>query len=172
MPSGSGAISAPETVLARRTLLTGVAATLLAGCQTTARTSPAVAIGAIRVDTGPLAAKGQAGTAAQIKPMLERELAGLRAAGGGRGATLHVAVTGLYLTSYAGGAAATLGNDTLESEAVLVGADGREIARYPILAIMAPSFGGAWYRPDVNQRRVEALVASNAQWIRRAVGGG
>jgi len=158
-------------MFARRTILTGFAATLLAGCQTTAQTASPVAIGAIRVDTGPLAAKGQSATAAAIKPMLERELTGLRTAGAGRGATLQVTVTGLYLTSYAGGQAVTLGNDTLESEARLIDADGREIARYPILAIMAPSYGGAWYRPDVDQRRIEALVASNAQWIRRAVGG-
>ena len=158
-------------MFARRTILTGFAATLLAGCQTTAQTASPVAIGAIRVDTEPLAAKGQSATAAAIRPMLERELAGLRTAGAGRGATLQVTVTGLYLTSYAGGQAVTLGNDTLESEARLIGADGREIGRYPILAIMAPSYGGAWYRPDVDQRRVEALVASNAQWIRRAVGG-
>ena len=158
-------------MFARRTILTGFAAALLAGCQTTAQTASAVAIGAIRVDTGPLAAKGQSATAAAIRPMLERELAGLRSTGGGRGAALHVTVTGLYLASYAGGQAPTFGNDTLESEAVLVGPDGREIAHYPILAIMSPRFGGAWYRPDVNQRRIEALVASNAQWIRRAVGG-
>ncbi|MGE7469702.1 hypothetical protein ACQKLX_09680 [Bosea sp. NPDC003192] len=157
-------------MLARRTLLTSLAATLLAGCQTTAQTAPPVAIAAIRVDTAPLAAKGASATAALIKPMLERELAGLRSAGRD-GATLLVSVTGLYLTSYAGGQAVTLGSDTLESEARLIGADGREIARYPILAIMAPSYGGAWYRPDVNQRRIEALVASNTQWIRRAVGG-
>jgi len=156
-------------MVARRIILAGFAAALLAGCQTAARTGSPVAIQTIRIDTAPLAAKGQAATAALIKPMLERELASLRTAVG-RGATLQVTVTGLYLTSYAGGAAATLGNDTLESEAVLIGSDGREIARYPILAIMAPSFGGAWYRPDVNKRRVEALVGSNAQWIRRAVG--
>jgi hypothetical protein len=155
-------------MLTRRTLLAALAAASLAGCQTTAETAAPVPIGAVRVDTGPLAAKGQAATAALIKPMLEQELASLRIT---RGATLQVTVTGLYLTSYAGGQAVTLGNDTLESEAVLIGADGREIARYPILAIMSPSYGGAWYRPDVDQRRVEALVGSNAQWIRRAVGG-
>ena len=44
--------------------------------------------------------------------------------------------------------------------------DGREIARYPILAIMAPSYGGAWYRPDVNQRRIEALVAVGRNRVR------
>ncbi|CAN7411315.1 hypothetical protein LJR090_003272 [Bosea sp. LjRoot90] len=157
-------------MLSRRTALTGFVAVLLAGCQTTAQTASPVAIQTIRVDTAPLATKGQSATAALIKPMLERELASVRTAGG-RGATLQVTVTGLYLTSYAGGQAVTLGNDTLESEARLIGADGREIARYPVLAIMAPSYGGAWYRPDVNQRRIEALVASNAQWIRRAVGG-
>lgn len=155
----------------RRVALTGIAAALLAGCQTTARTASPVAIGVIRIDTSPLAAKGQSATATLIKPMLERELASLRTADDRRGATLQVTVTGLYLTSYAGGQAVTLGNDTLESEAQLIGADGREIARYPILAIMAPSYGGAWYRPDLNQRRIEALVASNAQWIRRALGG-
>jgi hypothetical protein len=156
-------------MITRRIVLTGLAAALLAGCQTVSQTTAAVAIGAIRVDTGPLAAKGQSAVAAVIKPMLERELAGLGTASRG-GATLQVSVTGLYLTSYAGGQAVTLGNDTLESEARLIAADGREIARYPILAIMAPSYGGAWYRPDVNERRIEALVASNAQWIRRAVG--
>lgn len=157
-------------MLARRTILAGLVAALLAGCQTTARTDSPVAVAAIRVDTRPLAAKGQSATAALIKPMLERELASLHSAGRG-GATLEVTVTGLTLTSYAGGQAVTLGNDTLESEARLIGPNGNEIARYPILAIMAPSYGGAWYRPDVNQRRIEALVASNAQWIRRAVGG-
>lgn len=157
-------------MLARRAILIGLAAALLAGCQTTARTTSPVAISAIRIDTSPLAAKGQSATAAQIKPMLERELASLRTADGRRGATLQVTVTGLYLTSYAGGQAVTLGNDTLESDARLIGADGRELARYPILAIMAPSYGGAWYRPDADQRRIEALVASNAQWIRRSIG--
>lgn len=154
-------------MLARRIVLTGFVAALLAGCQTTAQTASPVAIGAIRVDAGPLAAKGQSATAARIKPVLERELVSLRSA---RGATLQVTVTGLYLTSYAGGQAATLGNDTLESEAVLLGPDGREIARYPIMSIMAPSFSGAWYLPDINERRIDALVANNAQWIRHYLG--
>lgn len=133
----------------------------------------APAIGSIRVEVGRLAAKGQGATAALVKPAMERELASLRTAGRGRGqgATLVVDVTGLYLTSYAGGAAATLGNDTLESEARLIGADGRLLASYPILAIMAPSFGGAWYRPDGTERRIAALVTSNAQWIKRYFGG-
>ncbi|AZO76267.1 MULTISPECIES: hypothetical protein [unclassified Bosea (in: a-proteobacteria)] len=157
-------------MLSRRIVLTSLAAALLAGCQMTARTASPVAIGEIRIDTSPLAAKGQSVTATLIKPRLERELASLRTADDRRGAVLQVTVTGLHLTSYAGGQAVTLGNDTLESEARLIGADGREIARYPILAIMAPSYGGAWYRPDADQRRIEALVASNAQWIRRAVG--
>lgn len=152
----------------RRLLALGTAAALLAGCQTASPPGPGIAIGAIRVDTGPLAAKGQSATAAMIKPMLERELAGLRST---HGATLLVTVSGLYLTSYAGGQAVTLGNDSLESEARLIGADGRELARYPVLAIMAPSSGGAWYRPDADQRRIAALVASNAEWIRRYLGG-
>jgi len=159
-------------MLTRRALIpTGLSALALAGCQSAARPGPPVAIATIRIDTAPLAAKGQSATAVAIAPMLARELSSLRTAPGGQGARLDVVVTGLYLTSYAGGAAATLGNDTLESTAMLFGPDGREIERHPILAIMSPSFGGAWYRPDVNQRRIEALVASNAQWIRRALGG-
>jgi hypothetical protein len=120
-PSGSGVISAPEVMFARRIVLTGFVATLLAGCQTTAQTASPVAIDRVRVDTGPLATKGQSATAAAIKPMLERELASLRTTDVGHGATLHVAVTGLYLASYAGGQSVTLGNDTLESEVRLIG---------------------------------------------------
>ncbi len=147
--------------------MAGLAATLGSG----ARAAPP-AIGAIRVEVDRLAAKGQRANAAMIKAGLERELAGLRAGGLGRGgARLEVDVTGLYLTSYSGGSVAIHGNDSLESEARLVGPGNQLIARYPILAILPPSSGGAWYRPGGEQRRIEALIASNAQWIRRYVAG-
>jgi hypothetical protein len=129
------------------------------------------AIGAIRVEVDQLAAKGQRANAAMIKAGLERELADLRAGARGAGARLEVDVTGLYLTSYSGGSAAFHGNDSLESEARLISPGNRLIARYPIRATLPPSSGGAWYRPGGEQRRIEALIASNAQWIRRYVAG-
>jgi hypothetical protein len=84
--------------------------------------------------------------------------------------TLDVVVTGIHMTSYAGGATGSIGNDALESEARLIGPNG-VLASYPIRAILSPSSGGAWYRPDIDQRRIDALVEANAQWIRRYVGG-
>lgn len=156
----------------RRSLIAGglaAAALPLAGGARAA----APAIAAVRIEVERLAAKGQRANAALVKAGLERELAGLRAGGPARGAAvlLEVDVTGLYLTSYGGGAATTLGNDTLESEARLIGPGHRLLARYPVLAILPPSSGGAWYRPDLEQRRIEALIRSNAAWIRRYVAG-
>jgi hypothetical protein len=84
-------------MLARRTLLARASPPhLLAGCQDRGSQTCAARSrsGAIRVDTAPLAAKGQGATAAQIKPMLERELASLRTAGRRVAARpLHVTVT-------------------------------------------------------------------------------
>lgn len=155
----------------RNLIIGGLAVSTFALGDSGARAAPP-AIGAIRVEVDRLAAKGQRANAAMIKAGLERELAALRTGGPrGAGARLEVDVTGLYLTSYSGGSVAIHGNDSLESEARLVGPGNRLIARYPILAILPPSSGGAWYRPGGERRRIEALIASNARWIRRYVAG-
>jgi len=48
---------------------------------------------------------------------------------------------------------------------------GRVLASYPIRSTLLSSSGGAWYRPDIDQRRVAALLENNALWIRRYLGG-
>lgn len=154
----------------RNLILGGLAASTFVFAGSGARAAQP-AIGAIRVEVDGLAAKGQRANATMIKAGLERELASLRAGGRSAGALLEVDVTGLYLTSYSGGSVTIHGNDSLESEARLIGPGNQLIARYPILATLPPSSGGAWYRPGGEQRRIEALIASNAQWIRRYVAG-
>ncbi len=150
----------------RRSLLAGFAGLVLTANATSAASPP---ISAIRVDVGPLLTQGWGVRAGAIKMSLERALASLR--GPGRsGATLEVVVTGIHMTSFAGGATGSIGNDALESEARLIGANG-VVARYPVRAILSAGAGGAWYLPDVDQRRIDALVEANAQWIRRYLGG-
>lgn len=148
----------------RRSLLAGLAGSVLVATAASAAAQP---IGAIRVDVSPLVTQGWGARAGAIKASLERALAGLRGRGG---ATLDVVVTGIHMTSYAGGATGSIGNDALESEARLIGPNG-VLARYPVRAILSPGAGGAWYLPDIDQRRIDALVEANAQWIRRYVGG-
>ena len=150
----------------RRSLLAGMAGSVFAATTASATAPP---IGAIRVDVGPLLAQGWGVRAGAIKASLERALASLRNSGRG-GATLEVVVTGIHMTSYAGGATGSIGNDAFESEARLIGPGG-VVARYPVRAILSPSAGGAWYLPDIDQRRIDALVEANAQWIRRYIGG-
>jgi hypothetical protein len=150
----------------RRSLLAGLAGSMLAAATASAA---APSIGAIRVDVGPLLTQGWGTRAGAIKVSLERALASLRGQGRG-GATLEVVVTGIHMTSFAGGATGSIGNDALESEARLIGPNG-VLARYPVRAILSPGAGGAWYLPDIDQRRIDALVEANAQWIRRYLGG-
>jgi hypothetical protein len=149
----------------RRSLVAGLTGSIL----TALAASAATPISAIRVDVGPLLKQGWGARAGAIKSAMERELAGLRSAGA-RGATLEVVVTGIHMTSYAGGATGSVGNDALESEARVVGPGG-VIARYPVRAILSPSAGGAWYLPDIDQRRIDALVQANVQWVRRYIAG-
>lgn len=102
----------------------------------------------------------------QLGPMFRR----------GSGNTLLVTLRSLWLASYAGGGGGgkpTSGgasNDNLDSVATLLDRQGRVIASWPILSTELSSSGGAWYLPDVDRRRVEALIRNNALWIKRYLG--
>lgn len=165
----------------RALMLSGLAAaaTTLAGCQTTPPLGASVPIAAIRVDVSRLVELGWGATATNIKIAMERELAtafgpALRR---GAGPTLVVMIRGIWLASYAGGGGGGKfggggsSNDSLDSIATLVEPDGRVMATYPVLSTISSSSGGAWYRPDVDQRRVAALIENNALWIKRYVAG-
>jgi hypothetical protein len=169
-------------MLDRRALLISglvTATAAVAGCQTTPPLGAGVPIAAIRVDVSRLVELGWGANATSIKIAMERELAALFGPRlrHGPGPILVVAIRGIWLASYAGGGGGGKfgdggsSNDSLDSVATLVEPGGRVLATYPILSTISSSSGGAWYRPDVDQRRIAALIENNALWIKRYVAG-
>lgn len=144
----------------------------------TAARAQSTPIGAIRVDVSPLVAKGWGETAGAVRIGMERALADAFGAAyqPGRGPVLLVKVRGIFMASYAGGGGGGAfggggsSNDSLDSETTLLGPGDRVIGTWPILSTISSGSGGAWYLPDVDQRRIAALIENNALWIRRYVG--
>jgi hypothetical protein len=136
-------------------------------------------IGAIRVDTSRIARQGWGENADRIRVAMERQLAVTLGPiyRRGAGATLHVTVKGVWLSSFAGGSGGSKptggggSNDNFDSEITVVGPRGEVLQTFPILSVLDSGSGGAWYLPDVDQRRVAALIENNALWIRRYLGG-
>ncbi len=136
-------------------------------------------IGAIRVDTSRIARQGWGEQAEAIRVAMERQL--VQTLGPvyrrGTGATLNVVVKGVWLSSFAGGSGGgkpTGGggsNDNFDSQVTVTGRRGEVLQSFPILSVLDSGSGGAWYRPDVDQRRVAALIENNALWIKRYLGG-
>ena len=94
----------------------------------------------------------------------------------GAGNRLVVTVNSLWLASYAGGGGSRMANgggsnDYLESVATLYDHSGRELGSWPIISTESAAGAGAWYRPDIDQRRLKALARNNAWWIKRYVAG-
>jgi hypothetical protein len=150
------------------------AATVLSG--------PALAqartIGAIRVDTSRLAAQGWGSRSEEIRRDLASQLATTLAPMIRRGGpTLTVTVKGVWLASWAGGGGGGkpgdggASNDNFDADYVLTGPRGEILGNWTILSNIGSGSGGAWYRPDVDQRRLAALIENNALWIRRYLGG-
>lgn len=156
----------------RRAFLTGSAVLAAGGLASFPVLAQAIAIGAIRVDARRLGPQGWGENAPRIARAMEaelaRQLAPLRQRGG---PTLHVAVQGLWLASAVGGGSAGEGstNDNMDSVAEVIDR-GRVLFSRDIRSHLLSSSGGAWYRPDVDERRVAALLENNAQWIRRYLG--
>ncbi|MDU0339931.1 hypothetical protein [Bosea rubneri] len=157
----------------RRAFLTGSAALAAGGLVSFGAEAQGAPVGAIRVDASRLGPQGWGERSASIARALEQQLAyqlgGQRQRGG---PTLYVTVQGLWLASYAGGGSPgdSDNTDNMDSVAELVDR-GRVLASYPIRTALLSSFGGAWYRPDVDERRVAALLENNALWIKRYLGG-
>lgn len=135
--------------------------------------------GKISVDTSRIALQGWGANADRIRVAMERQLAATLGPMYRRGAgpTLHVTVKGVWLASFAGtsgGGKPTGGggsNDNFDSEIFVLGPRGEVLQTFPILSVLDSGSGGAWYLPDVDQRRVAALIENNALWIRRYLGG-
>ncbi|CAN7411251.1 hypothetical protein LJR090_003271 [Bosea sp. LjRoot90] len=156
----------------RRAFLTGSAVLAAGGLASLPALAQGIAIGGIRVDARRLGPQGWGENAPRIARAMEqelaRQLAPLRQRGG---PTLHVTVQGLWLAGSAGtGGAGDAGdNDNMDSIAEVIDR-GRVLFSRDIRSHLLSSSGGAWYRPDVDQRRVVALLENNAQWIKRYLG--
>ncbi|AZO76268.1 MULTISPECIES: hypothetical protein [unclassified Bosea (in: a-proteobacteria)] len=156
----------------RRAFLTGSAALAAGGLASLPALAQGIAIGGIRVDARRLGPQGWGENAPRIARAMEqelaRQLAPLRQRGG---PTLYVTVQGLWLTGSAGtGGAGDAGdNDNMDSLAEVIDR-GRVLFSRDVRSHLLSSSGGAWYRPDVDQRRVVALLENNAQWIGRYLG--
>lgn len=152
-------------MLNRRTMLALLGSTAIA-----LMTPSANAAASVRVDVSRLVEQGWGANAALIKAGFEQALAGL----GRADALLVVTVLRISMPSYSGsGGGVGHGGgttDNIETEARLIGADGRVLASYPIVSSSPAASGGAWYDPDFDRRRLGNLIRNNAGWIRRYIG--
>ena len=141
-----------------------------------AQTAPGFGhVSSVRVDIGPLLAQG-AGLQAEalrgdLTAALQKSLADRI---GGTGPSLVVRISGLSMRPYAGSEGGRFygggtQNDYLEGEALLVGRKGEVLARHPQLSALPSSYGGAWYDPESERRRVGAIAEHYAEWLRRSL---
>jgi|ERR1700712_821306 hypothetical protein len=127
----------------------------------------------VRVDVRPLLDKGAGlqaeALAGDLTDALRKNFAGRI---GGRGPRLVVVVTSLSLRAYAGsgaqrGLGGNLQTDYMEGEALLVGPKGQVLGRHPQMTATPSSYGGAWYDPQFEPRRLAAIADIYAQWLAR-----
>lgn len=161
-------------MLTRRVLLAAALAGST-GLAVAASPAAAAAAGSVTVDVSRLVAQGLGPNAARIKAAMERELSGALGPGLRRdGTSLVVMVRGISMPGYSGGGSGFGGGGTvdgLDSVTTVIGRDGRVIATYPVLSTNSPSSAGPWYAQDIDARRIDNLVATNAGWIKRYVAG-
>lgn len=118
----------------------------------------------IAVDTSRIAVRGHRHLAGAVKPMLAGELS--KALGprlGHGGGQLVVRVTKIELGGY-GGESATDGwiEDSIEGVVVVPGR-----GPIPIRVVLPPDTAGAWYAPNVDERRIYRLIEAFAHWAAR-----
>jgi hypothetical protein len=91
------------------------------------------------------------------------------------GPRLVVRVTGVQLSSYGGGGGdrygGSINSDYLEGEALVVGARGEILARYPQLSATPAGSAAFWNDPQGERKRTLYLAQHYASWLRRTIGG-
>ena len=155
----------------RHVLASALGATALATFPAFAQ---APAVGAIRVEALPSVVEAWGPHLPMVKAELERTLAEILgpAYQPRTGNRLVVTIGSIWLASYAGGSRWSDGgssNDTLESTAALYDRKGKLLASHSIRSTETSGGAGAWYLPDVDQRRLKALARNNAWWIKRYI---
>jgi hypothetical protein len=164
-----------RSMLDRRSMVAGLAAAAASGSAVMGQAARP-RFSAVLVDVGPLHAKQLGPFADFVRSALQAELAKAYAdrLGGGRGAPrLVVRIDGISMPAYVGREGGRffgggISNDYLEGEALVVAPNGQILTRHPQLSALPSNSGGAWYDERSEQRRVIALAAHYAGWLRRS----
>lgn len=167
--------------ITRRTIVLGAAAAV-ATSGALAQSPPASRLSRVTVDVSALEAKGLGPfarlLAAATRDALQAQFADRLGTPGAP--ALVVRLTSLLMPSFTGSDAIVGGggrfgsggasHDYLEGEALIVDARGGVLDRYPLLTNLPSSYAGAWYDPQIDRKRLVALSAAFASWVRRRFG--
>lgn len=138
----------------------------------------AIRFRSVDVDVGQLVARGLAPWAqlvrASMQPELNRMFATRITPGDKRADRVVVRVDSIFLTSWAGSSGGGgwfdsgggSDSDYMEGDALVMSPDGSVRAKYHILLALPASSAGAWYLPDIDNRRVVNLAQVFGQWVR------
>ena len=151
------------------------------GALTAAALVPGMALAqrsAVRVDLSPLQRQGMGGPMLGIiSAAIHRALDPYVAA---RGGGVIVRIDSVSMSGYAGGGWGSRqghgygigggSDDSMAGEIIRTDATGRVINRFPMHNALAPDSGGAWYDPQVDGKRLDALASHFAQWVARQAG--
>lgn len=173
------------TLTRRRFVGSGLLAGLglaMGGCVSTSGTplppeaQASLRLRAIKVDVSALRGAGLGPWADIVSSTMQPELArsfAARMAPDARDAdTLVAKVTSVSLASWVGGGFSSdfgpsgMDTDYMEGEALILARDGSMRAHYPILLALPSSSAGAWFTPNIDQRRVAGLSRVFATWVR------
>lgn len=174
------------TEVTRRAFFVVGGAAVLGGCMSSgdiplsAADAAALRLRSVDVDVEPLVARGLTPWATLVrstmKPELNRLFAPRLTPGDKRADRVVARVDSVFLTSWAGGGGddswfGSTGSDSdyMEGYALVISPDGAERARYHILLALPASSAGAWYLPDIDNRRVMGLSRVFARWVRDMV---
>jgi hypothetical protein len=155
--------------IARRKVLVALASSLglaLATRSATAQHPANVRIGAIKVEASPYADQ----IASVLLPALHKAFADRLAPGDRHAAVLLVRIDSVSFTSYVDTADPKADVDWMSGSGHLVGPGNLLLGEYPLSVNVPASYSGAWYLPDIDERRLDSLCQAFSQWLRRAVG--
>lgn len=164
----------PAGALTRRALLVGGCG-LAASVQAIAQEAPSdIRFAGVRVDVSPLLAIGGRGPAQVVAQVLPGKLAASfsdhLAKGDRRAPVLVARIDRLYLSSYADAPSvgfSSFGNmDSMEGAGVVL-AGRQALSTTPLRVTLPAGYSGAYYLPDIDQRRIVSLCESFASWLRR-----
>lgn len=148
---------------------------VLAGATVLAPVAALAQRGGVRVDLSPLQRQGLGAPMLNIiSAAIHRAFDPWLASHGG-GAIVRIDT--VSMSGYAGGGwgsrsghgygSGSGSDDSIAGEIIRTDAQGRVISRFPMHNALAPDSGGAWYNPDVDARRLDALATHWAQWAVR-----